>query len=60
MGQHKYNPTTIAAAKGELPPKPTPIGKRQSERILRMMMLAEMERQAPGLSALVSQIYKPL
>ena len=60
MGQHKYNPTAIAAAKGELPPKPKPIGKRQSERILRMMMLAEMEIQAPELSALVSQIYKPL
>lgn len=60
MGQHKYNPTAIAAAKGELPPKPKPIGKRQSERILRMMMLAEMERQAPGLLALVSKIYKPL
>lgn len=33
MGQHKHNPTAIAAAKGELPPKPKKIGKRESERI---------------------------
>ena len=33
MGQHKYNPTAIAAAKGELPPKPKKLGKRESERI---------------------------
>lgn len=24
MGQHKYNPTAIAAAKGEIPPKKKP------------------------------------
>lgn len=34
MGQHKYNPTAIAAAKGELPPKPKKISKREQERIL--------------------------
>lgn len=59
MGQHKNNPTAIAAAKGELPPKPKPIGKRQSERMLRMMMLEEMEKRAPGLTSLMSRIYKP-
>jgi hypothetical protein len=32
MGQHKYNPTSIAAAKGELPPKPKKLSKRESER----------------------------
>lgn len=32
MGQHKYNPTAIAAAKGELPPKPKKMGKRESDR----------------------------
>lgn len=34
MGQHKYNPTAIAAAKGELPPKPKKMGKREAERLL--------------------------
>ena len=34
MGQHKYNPTAIAAKKGELPPKPKKIGKREAERIM--------------------------
>lgn len=34
MGQHKYNPTAIAAAKGELPPKPKKIGKRERDRLL--------------------------
>lgn len=33
MGQHKHNPTAIAAAKGELPPKPKKMGKRESERL---------------------------
>ena len=27
MGQHKYNPTAIAAANAELPPKPKKLGK---------------------------------
>ena len=34
MGQHKYNPTAIAAANGELPPKPKKMSKRESERLL--------------------------
>ncbi len=34
MGQHKYNPTAIAAAKGELPPKPKKMSKRESERLM--------------------------
>ncbi len=34
MGQHKYNPTAIAAKNGELPPKPKPMGKRARERLL--------------------------
>lgn len=33
MGQHKHNPTAIAAKKGELPPKPKKMGKRESERL---------------------------
>jgi len=32
MGQHKYNPTAQAAKRGELPPKPKKIPKRQQQR----------------------------
>lgn len=42
MGQHKRNPTAIAAAKGELPPKPKKLSKRESERLLKGMIYAEM------------------
>lgn len=31
MGQHKYNPTAIAAKNGELPPKPRKPSKRERE-----------------------------
>lgn len=34
MGQHKHNPTAIAAKNGELPPKPKKLGKREAERWL--------------------------
>ena len=41
MGQHKYNPTAIAAKNGELPPKPKGTSKRERERLL-MKMIYEM------------------
>lgn len=34
MGQHKHNPTAIAAKNGELPPKPKKMGKREWERMI--------------------------
>ena len=34
MGQHKFNPTAIAAKNGELPPKPPKMSKRESEAAL--------------------------
>ena len=34
MGQHKHNPTAIAAKNGELPPKPKHMSKREYERLL--------------------------
>ena len=42
MGQHKHNPTAIAAAKGELPPKKrgTQLTKRQRERLLKAEILS--------------------
>lgn len=41
MGQHKHNPTAIAAAKGELPPKSREphLTKRQAEVLLRKKIL---------------------
>lgn len=42
MGQHKHNPTAIAASNSELPPKPKKLGKRESERLLMRMICAEM------------------
>lgn len=32
MGQHKHNPTAIAAKNGELPPKPKKPSKKEVER----------------------------
>lgn len=40
MGEHKYNPTAIAAKNGELPPKPQKMGKRELDRLL----MREIER----------------
>ena len=44
MGQHKHNPTAIAARSGELPPKQREkrLTKRQSEYLLRRMILNAM------------------
>ena len=34
MGQHKHNPTAIAAKNGELAPKPEKLSKREMDRIM--------------------------
>lgn len=34
MGQHKTNPTAIAAKEGKIPPKPKKIGRREADRLL--------------------------
>ena len=31
MGQHKYNPTAIAAKEGKIPPKPPKLSKKQRD-----------------------------
>lgn len=41
MGEHKTNPVAIAAKRGELPPKPKPLSKRETERLL----MQEIERK---------------
>lgn len=50
MGQHKTNPVALAAARGELPPRPPKRSKREVDR----MILAEVERMT-GLSQLYDQ-----
>jgi hypothetical protein len=50
MGQHKTNPVALAAARGELPPRPPKRSKREVDR----MILAEIERMT-GLSQIYDQ-----
>lgn len=38
MGEHKHNPTAIAAKAGALPPKPRPVGKAESMRQCRRLV----------------------
>lgn len=45
MGQHKTNPTAIAAKNGELPPKKKPMGKRERERMVEQKIVCEIERR---------------
>lgn len=52
MGQHKYNPTAIAAKNGELPPKPKMMGKSEAERLLLREIRREIERRTGIYSAL--------
>lgn len=59
MGQHKHNPTAIAAARGELPPKPPKKSKRQRDAEMRMAVLAALEKYAPGTAALLDDLTLP-
>lgn len=45
MGQHKYNPTAIAAKNGELPPKPPKMSKREREALLYAAMKNAMHEK---------------
>lgn len=49
MGEHKYNPTAIAAKNGELPPKKKPISKRERDRLI----YVELHKRL-GIAAVVS------
>ena len=42
MGQHKRNPTAIAAKKGEIAPKPEEISSREKDRRFMAEMTAYM------------------
>ncbi len=56
MGQHKYNPKAIAAARGELPPKPPKKSKRQRDAEMYMAVLAAMEKYVPGTAEIMGMI----
>ena len=51
MGQHKTNPTAIAARNGELPPKKPKMSKRKRDAILRKKI-----QNATGLPRLVENL----
>lgn len=56
MGQHKYNPTAIAAKEGKLSPKSPKKSKRQMDAELRMATLAALEKQVPGTAAILGMV----
>ena len=55
MGEHKYNPTAIAAKNGELPPKFKPRSKRETERIIYDYLKKTMPFYPDGY---IKEIYK--
>lgn len=54
MGEHKYNPTAIAARNGELPPKPKKMSKAKRDKILRKKI-----QDATGIPDLMKVMGKP-
>ena len=56
MGQHKTNPTAIAAKRGEIQPKPKPMSKRKAERLL--LQEAERKMISPQLRAAIGDGWK--
>ncbi len=56
MGQHKTNPTAIAAKRGEIQPKPKPMSKRKAKRLL--MQAAERKMISPQLRAAIGEGWK--
>lgn len=51
MGEHKHNPTAIAAKNGELQPKQRPMSKRQMDAIIRKRI-----QDATGLPQIVRSL----
>ena len=56
MGQHKTNPTAIAAKRGKIQPKPKPMSKRKAKRLL--MQAAERKMISPQLRAAIGEGWK--
>ena len=55
MGQHKHNPTAIAAKNGELPPREKPLSKRDRER---MFLAALQEKWHEPLTNVYEELQK--
>lgn len=57
MGESKYNPTAIAAKKGELPPKPTYRERKHAEDTMKAVVLEtvckELFEKSPTLLSLI-------
>ena len=53
MGQHKYNPTAIAAKNSELPPKPKKMSKAERDKMLRKKI-----QDATGITELMALMGK--
>ena len=52
MGEHKYNPTAIAAKNGELSPKPKKMSKRELEALMYSRIKSEIVKRTglgPGM-----------
>lgn len=56
MGHHKHNPTAIAAARGELPPKLPKKSKRQRDAEMHIAVLAAMEKHVPGTAKIMGMV----
>lgn len=56
MGQHKTNPTAMAAKRGEIQPKPKPMSKRKAKRLL--MQAVERKMISPQLRAAIGEGWK--
>lgn len=56
MGQHKTNPTAMAAKRGEIQPKPKPMSKRKAKRLL--MQAAERKMISPQIRAAIGEGWK--
>ena len=56
MGQHKHNPTAIAAKEGKLPPKQQKKSKAELERELEGMIWSEMIKRSPATAAIIGMI----
>lgn len=56
MGQHKHNPTAIAAARGELPPKPKKIGKTEAKRMVEQELYKKLAETAPETAAVMAAL----
>lgn len=56
MGQHKHNPTAIAAKEGKLPTKPKKMSTKELEREMRGMLWAGLAKNSPKAAAALAAL----